>query len=64
MKKNAILITAILLLISIGNFFSIISDGSVRAVDFLSILAIGALLGVLLTQIIITVRSKKNNLQK
>ena len=52
MKKRAISVTAILLVISIGNYFRIISDGSVRTVEFLSIFAIGALVGVLLTQII------------
>jgi hypothetical protein len=59
MMKNTILITAVLLLISIGNFFGVISDGSIRTIDFFSILVIGALFGVLLTQIIITVRAKK-----
>lgn len=58
MKKRAISVTAILLVISIGNYFRIISDGSVRTVEFLSIFAIGALAGVLLTQIIVAVRDK------
>ena len=58
MKKRAISVTAILLLISVGNYFRIISNGSVRTVEFLSIFAIGALSGVLLTQIIMAVRDK------
>jgi hypothetical protein len=58
MKKRAISVTAILLIISIGNYFRIISDGSVRTVEFLSIFAIGVLSGVLLTQIIMAVRNK------
>jgi len=58
MKKRAISVTAILLVISIGNYFRIISDGSVRTVEFLSIFAIGALAGVLLTQIIVAVKDK------
>jgi len=58
MKKRAISVTAILLVISIGNYFRIISDGSVRTVEFLSIFAIGALVGVLLTQIIVAVKDK------
>jgi hypothetical protein len=45
-------------MIPLGNFFSIISDGSIRTVEFLSIFAIGALAGVLLTQIIIIVKNK------
>jgi len=58
MKNGAIVITAILLIASIGNYFRIISDGSIRTVEFLSIFAIGALAGVLLTQIIKMVNNK------
>ena len=58
MKKRAISVVAILLIISIGNYFRIISDGSVRTVEFLSIFAIGALSGILLTQITAAVRDK------
>jgi hypothetical protein len=58
MKNKAILIPALLLVISIVNYFAFISESSIRTVDFLSILAIGALAGVLLTQIIITVKNK------
>ncbi|BBE18666.1 hypothetical protein AQPE_2829 [Aquipluma nitroreducens] len=59
MKKRAISVVAVLLIISIGNYFRIISDGSVRTVEFLSIFAIGALSGILLTQITAAVRDKK-----
>lgn len=52
MKNRTIIITTILLVFSIGNYFRIISDGSIRTVEFLSIFAIGALAGVLATQII------------
>lgn len=58
MKKGVIISTAMLLIISIGNYFRIISDSNVRAIDFVSIFAIGALAGVLLTQIIITIKNK------
>jgi len=58
MKKRAISVVAVLLIISIGNYFRIISDGSVRTVEFISIFAIGALSGILLTQIITAVRDK------
>jgi len=52
MKNKAIIITAVLLIFSIGNYFRIISDGSTRNVEFLSIFAIGLLTGLLTTQII------------
>jgi hypothetical protein len=48
MKNKKIIITVILLILSIGNYFRIISGGSIRTVEFLSIFAIGGLAGVLL----------------
>jgi len=52
MTNRKMIITAVLLIISIGTYVRIISDGSIRTVEFLSIFAIGALAGVLLTQIL------------
>jgi hypothetical protein len=52
MTNRKIIITAVLLIISIGTYVRVIADGSIRAVEFLSIFAIGALAGVLLTQIV------------
>jgi len=52
MKNRLIVFTAVFLMISIGNYFRIVSDGSVRTVEFLSIFAIGALSGLLLAQLI------------
>lgn len=51
MKYRASIITVILLIGAIGNYFRIISDNSIRTVEFLSIFAIGLLAGILLTQI-------------
>ena len=50
--------TAVLLVISIGNYFRIVSDGTIRTVEFLSIFAIGVLSGILITQIIGTFTNK------
>jgi len=58
MKNKVISITAVLLVISIGNYFRIISNGNVRVVEFLSIFVIGVLTGVLLTQIFKTFFNK------
>jgi len=58
MKNKVIVITALLLIVSIGNYFRIISDGTIRTVEFLSIFAIGALAGILLTLIIKMVKNK------
>jgi hypothetical protein len=51
MQNRKLIIVAVLLLISIGTYVGIISDASIRLVEFLSIFAIGALAGVLLTQV-------------
>ncbi|HAH22250.1 MAG TPA: hypothetical protein DCL77_00500 [Prolixibacteraceae bacterium] len=59
MKNKKIGILALLLVISIGNYFRIISDGSIRTVEFISILAIGILTGVLLTQVFKFLSDKK-----
>ncbi len=59
MKNGKIVMTAVLLIISSGVYFGIISDGNIRTVQFLSIVAIGALTGVLLTQIFEKVSGKK-----
>jgi hypothetical protein len=59
MKSKAIFITLFLLIISLGNYFRIISDGSIRTVEFLSIWAIGALSGVFIVQIAILIKERK-----
>jgi hypothetical protein len=58
LKNKVIVFTAVFLMISIGNFFGIVSDANIRTVEFMSIFAIGALSGVLLTQIIKTLKNK------
>ncbi|MDQ3192211.1 MAG: hypothetical protein M3Q58_11525 [Bacteroidota bacterium] len=57
MKNKTIIIPAVLLVISLATYTTVISNGSVRTVDFLAIVGIGALAGVLLTQVF--TRSKK-----
>ncbi len=52
MKNKAIVITSALLVISIGNFVQFVNHRSIRKVEFISILLIGVLLGILLVLII------------
>jgi hypothetical protein len=59
MKNKGILFTIVLLTISIGNYFRIISNGTVRTVEFISIFAIGALSGILLIQIVKAIKERK-----
>jgi hypothetical protein len=58
MKNKAIVIPAVLLIISLWEYFKVISDGSIRTVEFLSIFVIGLLSGVLVTQIIKTIKDR------
>ncbi len=58
MKNKVIVFAAVFLAISIGNYLRIISDGSIRTVEFLSIFVIGVLSGVLLTEIVKTLIGK------
>ena len=50
MKYKNLIFTAILLIITCVNYFQNVSDGKVRTVEFISIFAIGAIFGLLLTQ--------------
>lgn len=51
-KRNILIVIALLLVISIGNYFRISPTANIRTVDFLTIFVIGALAGLLLSQIL------------
>lgn len=51
MKNNKIAITAILLILSVGNCFRVISGSNIRTVELLSIFAVGVISGILIVQI-------------
>jgi len=59
MKTRVIGITAVLLIISIGNYSRINSGGNVRTVEFISVWAIGALSVLLIFQIIRAIKERK-----
>ena len=59
MKNNKIKNSAVLLVISLAGYFLVVSDGSIRTVEFVSIIGIGALAGVLLNQFLINLKNKK-----
>jgi len=59
MNTKEIVIPAVLLIVTIGNYFRIVSDGSIRTVEFLNIWAIGALSGVLIFQIAKAIKGRK-----
>ncbi len=49
--KNRAIPTAVLLMLSIGNYFRIIGNENIRTVQFLSIFAIGALTAILIREL-------------
>jgi hypothetical protein len=51
MKNRSRIIIAILLVASIGSYFNVVSDGTIRTVEFLNIFAMGVLTGLLIMQI-------------
>lgn len=51
MKNRKIIIPAIFLIIAVGNYISIADEGSVRAIEFVSIFVIGVFAGIILTQV-------------
>lgn len=53
MKRRRSITIAILLVLSIGNYSRLPGNGNIKAVQFLSIFAIGALSALLLQQIFI-----------
>ena len=59
MKNKPIIITLVLLIVSIGNSFIFFTKSDIRAIEFLYILVIGVLSGVLLMQIVISRHNKK-----
>lgn len=61
--KNSkfIAITTLLLIISIGNYFRIVSDGTIRTVEFLSILVIGVFAGLLISQLLVGFKEKNKS---
>lgn len=52
MEKRRLVVIAILLAISVLNYFRIVGNQNVRAVQFLSIFAIGVLAGFLIQGIV------------
>ena len=60
-KRNKFLITnALIIVIMAGSCFRILSGGSIRTVEFISVLALGILLGAFLTQLFLTKRNKNS----
>jgi len=59
MEKKRRVIIAVLLLLSILNFTRIIGNENIRAVQFISIFAIGALSGLLINEFVSLFKAKR-----
>jgi hypothetical protein len=59
MEKKKRIIVAVLLVLAIANFMRINPSGSIRGVEFLSVLVMGALAGILLVDVMSMLGRKK-----
>ena len=60
-SKRQIILLALLLMLSVGNYFRILGNENIRTVHFLSIFAMGMLFGLLVKEIVESIRSKQSN---
>ena len=61
---RSISMTAILLIVTIGNYIRISESGNTRAVESISSFVMGALTGILILQIAQMLKNRKNNISK
>ena len=58
MEKKRRILLAVLLLISVGNYFRIVGNENVRTIQFLSIFVIGALSALLIREMLTFFKNK------
>ena len=59
MEKKRKIIIAVLLIITIGNFVRLKGNENIRTIQFLSIFVIGALSALLINELVILYKAKK-----
>ena len=59
MKNKRLVILAVLLMLSIGNFTRIVGNENIRTIQFLSIFVIGALTSLLIREVAEKIKSRK-----
>jgi hypothetical protein len=57
-NKKRVLLIAVMLMLSIGNFVRLKGNENIRAIQYISLLAIGALLAMLIQGIIFQLKNK------
>ncbi len=58
-QKRPLVLTSIILMLAVANYFRIGGNENIRAIQFLSIFVIGMLSGIILREVIAIVRSNK-----
>jgi TM2 domain-containing membrane protein YozV len=59
MRNRRVILIAVLFMLSIGNYSRIIGNENIRTIQFLSIFAIGALSALLIREIALLLKSKR-----
>jgi hypothetical protein len=59
MKKKPFIFTALFLVFSLGSMMRITAHSQIRAVDYVAIMAVGMLIGVLIVQLVVFFKAKK-----
>jgi hypothetical protein len=59
MKNKRIVILAVLLVLSVGNFTRLNGNENIRAIEFLSIFVIGAFSSLLIREVITLIKKKR-----
>lgn len=59
MENRRRVLIAVLLMISVGNYSRLTGNENIRTIQFISIFAIGALSGLLIREIALMVKSKR-----
>jgi len=59
MEKKRRIIIAVLLLLSIGNYSRLSGNDNIRLIQFISILIIGALIGLLINEFVTLFKAKR-----
>jgi hypothetical protein len=60
-RKSSLAISAVMLFVICGNLYRVSSRISIRTVDFLSILALGIIVGIMISQIVALIRDKEKD---
>ncbi|WP_027376514.1 hypothetical protein [Kaistella palustris] len=61
MKNRKLIIILIFLMLSVGNFSRLTHNDEIRPIEFLSIFLIGVFSGLLISELVVIFRARKQN---